>query len=178
MSGVHTCVCHKASEKTDYTRSRCTFHSENITRTLEYVGTRWRSWLRHCATTRKVAVSIPDGVIFHWHNPSGRNMALGSTQPLTERSTSNIFWRGKCGRCVGIDNLSTLICWLSWNLWASTFWNPLGLNRRKQGLLYVYMCTAQAMLLVERRTKLSVHICPDTVTTVQKADITTVSCLG
>jgi len=24
---------------------------------------RWRSWLRHCATSRKVAGSIPDGVI-------------------------------------------------------------------------------------------------------------------
>ena len=52
-------------------------------------GTRWRSWLRHCATSRKVAGSIPDGVVgfFHWHNPSGRTMALGSTQPLTEMST-------------------------------------------------------------------------------------------
>ena len=30
-------------------------------------GTRWRSWLRHCAISRKVAGSIPDGVtgIFH-----------------------------------------------------------------------------------------------------------------
>jgi hypothetical protein len=26
-------------------------------------GTRWRSWLRNCATSRKVAVPIPDGVI-------------------------------------------------------------------------------------------------------------------
>jgi len=28
---------------------------------------RWRSWLRHCATSRKVVGSIPDGVdgIFH-----------------------------------------------------------------------------------------------------------------
>ena len=26
-------------------------------------GTRWRSWLRHCATNRKVAGSIPDCVI-------------------------------------------------------------------------------------------------------------------
>ena len=44
-------------------------------------GTRWRSWLRHCAKSRKVAGSIPDGVIgiFHWRNPSGRTMALGST---------------------------------------------------------------------------------------------------
>ena len=38
--------------------------------------------------------SIPDGVteIFHWHNPSGRTMALVSTQPLTEMSTGNIPW--------------------------------------------------------------------------------------
>ena len=30
-------------------------------------GTRWGSWLRHCATSRRVAGSIPDGVtgIFH-----------------------------------------------------------------------------------------------------------------
>jgi hypothetical protein len=26
-------------------------------------GTRWRSWLRHCAISRKVEGSIPDGVI-------------------------------------------------------------------------------------------------------------------
>ena len=26
-------------------------------------GTRWSSWLRHCATSRKVVGSIPDGVI-------------------------------------------------------------------------------------------------------------------
>ena len=30
-------------------------------------GTRWRSWLRHCATSRKVAVSIPDGVTGTFH---------------------------------------------------------------------------------------------------------------
>jgi hypothetical protein len=53
-----------------------------------------RSWLRHCATSRKVAGSIPDGFIgiFYWHNPSGRAMALGLTQPLTEMSTRNISW--------------------------------------------------------------------------------------
>jgi hypothetical protein len=35
--------------------------------TDEVWGTRWHSWLRHCATSRKVAGSIPDGVtgIFH-----------------------------------------------------------------------------------------------------------------
>jgi hypothetical protein len=50
-------------------------------------GTRWHSWLRHYATSRKVAGSIPD-----WHNPSGRATALGSTQSLTEMSTRNISW--------------------------------------------------------------------------------------
>jgi hypothetical protein len=36
-------------------------------------------WLRHCATSRKVAGWISDGVtgIFHWHNPSGRTLAWG-----------------------------------------------------------------------------------------------------
>jgi hypothetical protein len=44
--------------------------------TLLYRGTRWRSWLKHCATSRNVAGSIPNAVtgIFHLHNPSGRTM--------------------------------------------------------------------------------------------------------
>ena len=29
---------------------------------------------------------------FHLHNPSGRSMALGSPQPLTEMSTKNNSW--------------------------------------------------------------------------------------
>jgi hypothetical protein len=51
--------------------------------------TRWRSWFSHYATSRKVAVSIPDGAIgiFHWHNPSGRTMVLGTTQLLREINT-------------------------------------------------------------------------------------------
>ena len=49
-------------------------------------------WLRCCVTNRKVTASIPDGVtgIFHWHNPSDRTTALGSTQPLTEMSTRSV----------------------------------------------------------------------------------------
>ena len=30
--------------------------------------------------------------IFQWHNPSGRTMAVGSTQPLTEMKTRCISW--------------------------------------------------------------------------------------
>jgi hypothetical protein len=65
-----------------------------ISDNLKLRGTRWRSWLTHYATSRKVVVSIPDGVIgiFHWHNHSGRTMALGLTQPLKELSTRNVYW--------------------------------------------------------------------------------------
>ena len=70
---------------------------------LHIVGARLRNlslatfrlyWLRCCATNRKVAGSIPDGVIriFHGRNPSDHTMALGSTQPLTEMSTRRISW--------------------------------------------------------------------------------------
>jgi len=54
----------------------------------------WRSWLKHCATSRKVAVSMPHEVIgiFHSLNPSGSTMALGSTQPLTKMITRGISW--------------------------------------------------------------------------------------
>jgi hypothetical protein len=39
----------------------------------------------------KVAGSIPDGVfgIFYSYNPSGRTMALGLTQAITEMSNRN-----------------------------------------------------------------------------------------
>jgi hypothetical protein len=53
--------------------------------------TRQRSWLRHYATSRKVAGSNPDEVdSFNLPNHSSRTMALGSTQPLTEMSTRNL----------------------------------------------------------------------------------------
>ena len=68
-------------------------------RETHFTRTRWGSWLIHRATSRKFAGSIPDSVIgiFHWHNPSGRTVALWSTQPLTEMSTRNISWGVKAG---------------------------------------------------------------------------------
>ena len=66
--------------------------------------------LRHCATSRKVAGSIPDGVngIFH----SGRTMALGSSQSLTEMSTRNIS-RGYRRSVLRADNLTAFTWRLS-----------------------------------------------------------------
>ena len=75
-----------------YNQHTNTLMCSNVIRALYLMGA--RSWLRHCATSREVASSIPDGVIgvFQWHNPSGRTMALGSTQPLTEIRTRCISW--------------------------------------------------------------------------------------
>jgi hypothetical protein len=61
-------------------------------------GTRWRSWLRNYAASRKVAGSISDEVtgFFNWPNPSSLTMALGSTRHVTEMSTRNLLggkWR-------------------------------------------------------------------------------------
>jgi hypothetical protein len=39
---------------------------------------------------------------FHWHNPSGRTMVFGSTEPLLEMSTRNISSGDKGDRCVGL----------------------------------------------------------------------------
>ena len=72
------------------TRKFRTIHI-HINNTQKYIisnNTRWRSWLRHCATTRKVTGSIPDD------NPTSCTMALESTQPLREMSTRNICPRG------------------------------------------------------------------------------------
>jgi hypothetical protein len=57
-------------------------------------------WLRHCITNRKIAGSIPDGVIgiFHWH------ISFGSTMALIEMSIRNTSL-GEEGRCAVRTNL-------------------------------------------------------------------------
>ena len=111
-----------------------------ITPTRHIRGTRWHSWFRHYATSQKLTGSIPNGVleIFYWHNPSGLTMALGLTQPLTEMSTRNISWGLKAASACGWHNLTAFMCRLSWNLGASTSWNPQGLSRPVMGLLYLF----------------------------------------
>jgi hypothetical protein len=70
------------------------FKFQNSVTSIGLLTMRWRSWLRHCATSQKVAGSISDGDIgiFHLRNPSDHTIALGFTQPLTEMSTRIISW--------------------------------------------------------------------------------------
>jgi len=143
-------------------------------------GTRLRSWLRHCPTSRKVAGSIPDGgiEIFHWHNPSVRTMALGLTQPLTEMSTRNVSWgwRWPVRRA---DNPSTFMCRLSWNLGASTSWNPKGLSWPVMGLLYpLYIAYDLHFWIANWKTKDSVPNDSNSLSTNRKIRIQTIIILS
>jgi hypothetical protein len=110
------------------------------------LGARGGAFGWDCATSRKVAGSIPDGVIgiFYWHNSSGRTMALGYTQLLTEMSIRNIFG-GKGGRCVRLTTLPPFMSRLSWNMRALTSWNPQGLSRLVMGLLLFVIYTGDKL---------------------------------
>jgi hypothetical protein len=65
--------------------------------------------LRHYATSRKIAGSIPDEVtgFFNLPNRSSRTMAPASTQPLTEMSARN-FPVGKRRPARKADNLTAI----------------------------------------------------------------------
>jgi hypothetical protein len=69
------------------------------------------SWMVQalCHAQEGLADSIPDEVtgIFNWPNPSIRTSALGSTQPLTQVSTSNIY-KGKGQPASKADNLTAI----------------------------------------------------------------------
>jgi len=86
----------------------------------------------------------------HWHNPSDRTLALGLTQPLAEISTRNISWwqRWPVRRA---DKFTTFMCRLSWNLEASTSWNPQGLSSPVMELLYLSDRVAGQLIIIMKR---------------------------
>jgi hypothetical protein len=98
--------------------------------TNENTGTRRRCCMRHSATRRKDANFLLFGVpeIFHCHIPYSRNMALISTHSSTEMSTRNIscWWIWLVTRA---EKLTTIMCWLAWNLEAWNSCKPQGLSR-------------------------------------------------
>jgi hypothetical protein len=78
-------------------------------------GTRWRSWLRHSATSRKVAGSTGTS---HWLNPSRFNSA-SKINEYQER-----LLRGKDGQCVGVITLPPSCADCREILGTSTSWYP------------------------------------------------------
>ena len=68
------------------------YYVSSIFQSINSQGTAVAQWLRRCAINRKVAGSIPDGVIEIFLLTLTLTMALESTQPLTEMSTRRISW--------------------------------------------------------------------------------------
>jgi hypothetical protein len=70
-------------------------------------GTRWRIWLRHCATSRKVAGSIPDGVIgiFPLNLSFLSQFGPGVDSASNTNEYQEYFLGDKSGRCVGLTTL-------------------------------------------------------------------------
>jgi hypothetical protein len=62
---------------------------------------------------------------------------LGIDSASNRNEYQEYFQGGKGGRRA--ENLTTFMCRLSWNLGASTSWNPQGLSRPVMGLLYPYL---------------------------------------
>jgi hypothetical protein len=62
-----------------------------------WITTLWRSWLRHCATSRKFAVSI-----FDWYNFSGRP---GVDSAYNRNEYYEYFLGDKGGLCLGLTTL-------------------------------------------------------------------------
>jgi hypothetical protein len=74
------------------------YHFDSFTDTECFLYLQHKSQVTHLSKLRQNT----------WHNPFGRTMALGSTQPLTEMSTRNISCGrggGKGGRCLGLTTL-------------------------------------------------------------------------
>jgi hypothetical protein len=102
-------------------------------------GTAVAQWLRYCAANRKVAGSVPDGVMEFFIDiyPSNCTTDLGSNQPLTEMSTRSIS-RGTCGRCVRLTTLppSCAVVKKSGNL---NFLEPSGSPQPCNGTAFFYI---------------------------------------
>ena len=79
----------------------------NIPTAVQTRGTRWRSWLKHCATSRKFAGSIPDG--YHWNfslTQSFRAHYGPGIDSACNRNEYQEYSLGcKGGRCVGLTTL-------------------------------------------------------------------------
>jgi hypothetical protein len=96
------------------------------------LATQRGNWLRHYATCRKFADSIPDGAIaiFHWLNPSACTVVLGSTQPVTKMGTRVLPAGGGGGGLMqpvlGADNFTTFMCRLSRNSGSLNLLAPYG----------------------------------------------------
>jgi hypothetical protein len=96
-------------------------------------------WLRNCATSRKVAGSIPDGVIgnFQCFLP---HYGPGVDSASNKNDYQKYFLGSKGGRCVRLTTLPPSYANCLEVLGTSTSWNPQGPSTLVQGWLYLLLC--------------------------------------
>lgn len=87
--------------------------------------------LEHRATSQNGVGSVPDYVIgdFYWHS-SFRSHCGRRVYSASNRNEAQEYSLGSKGcRCLGLDNLNAFMPRLSWNLRASSSWNPRVVSR-------------------------------------------------
>jgi hypothetical protein len=89
---------------------------------------------------------------FHWHNPSGRTMAVASIQPLKEMSNRDNSWVWRWP--VPTADLTTFRCPLSWNLGTSKLLEPPGTVQACTGIALPYLqyqCVIKSLRLTDKK---------------------------
>jgi len=113
------------------------------------MGHGWSSWVSLCATSQKATGSIPDGVIEFFIDIAIPTALWPWGQPsLSQKWVPAMFSLGLRQPVPRADNLTTLICRLSWNLGASPSRNILGLNRPEQAFLYLFFIFIKKQLFL------------------------------
>jgi hypothetical protein len=112
---------------------------------------------------------------FHWHNPSGRTVDVGSAQPLTDMTIRGIPWRGRGVKAAGAYGwlFSAIMSRLSGNLGSLNLLEPTGpvqacieiaaseilrfSRRRLRTLVFqdAKPCTSDTLILVTVKWRLS-----------------------
>ena len=104
-------------------------------------GTTVAQWLRCCATNRKVAGSIPGGVIgtFHWHKILPIALWPRGSLSLQQKWVPRAFPGGKGGRCVMLTalTLASAVVMKSENL---NFPEPSGPLQACNGTALPFLC--------------------------------------
>jgi len=103
------------------------------------LGTAVAQWLRHCATNRKFAGSIPAGVSELFIDIKSFRSHYGpGVDSASNRNEYQEYFLGKRRPVRKADNLHHPVP-LSRNLITLTSLKPLGLSRPTMGLLYLYL---------------------------------------